>query len=256
MFYIGSNVVDWPLEAQRGLADGHELCVHTWSHRYMTSLTNEEVFAEFYYTLQAIKLVAGVTPTCWRPPFGDVDDRVRSIAKLMGLRTIIWQYDSNDWRAGTANITDADVDANYDALIARAQNGTFNTEGTIMLTHELNNFTMSEAMKFYDQLKAAFKYIVPMGVATNQTQPYVETDFAQPNFEQYISGTTTISGNPSVPTGGSTTASGSSSPSSGATTSSSSTKSGGARRLAFDGAGVGGLAASALFIAGMLRLLM
>lgn len=27
MFYVGSNVVDWPLEAQRGLADGHEMCV-------------------------------------------------------------------------------------------------------------------------------------------------------------------------------------------------------------------------------------
>jgi hypothetical protein len=27
MFYIGSNVIDWPLEAQRGLADGHEICV-------------------------------------------------------------------------------------------------------------------------------------------------------------------------------------------------------------------------------------
>lgn len=29
MYYIGSNVMDWPLEAQRGLADGHELCVRT-----------------------------------------------------------------------------------------------------------------------------------------------------------------------------------------------------------------------------------
>jgi hypothetical protein len=34
--------------------------------------------------------------------------------------------------------------------------GTFNTVGGIMLTHELNNFTMSEAIKFYPQLKAAF----------------------------------------------------------------------------------------------------
>lgn len=29
LFYIGSNVVDWPLEAQRGLDDGHEICAHT-----------------------------------------------------------------------------------------------------------------------------------------------------------------------------------------------------------------------------------
>jgi hypothetical protein len=31
MFYIGSNVLDWPLQAQRGYQEGHELCVHTWS---------------------------------------------------------------------------------------------------------------------------------------------------------------------------------------------------------------------------------
>ncbi|KAG7090195.1 hypothetical protein E1B28_011799 [Marasmius oreades] len=27
MFFIGSNVMNWPLEAQRGVADGHEICV-------------------------------------------------------------------------------------------------------------------------------------------------------------------------------------------------------------------------------------
>jgi hypothetical protein len=32
MFYIGSNVMDWPLEAQRGLADGHEICVRESLH--------------------------------------------------------------------------------------------------------------------------------------------------------------------------------------------------------------------------------
>ena len=31
MFYIGSNVADWPLEAQRGLADGHEICARKCS---------------------------------------------------------------------------------------------------------------------------------------------------------------------------------------------------------------------------------
>ena len=27
MFFIGSNVQNWPLEAQRALTDGHEICV-------------------------------------------------------------------------------------------------------------------------------------------------------------------------------------------------------------------------------------
>ncbi|KAK0231770.1 carbohydrate esterase family 4 protein [Armillaria nabsnona] len=192
MFYIGSNVIDWPLEAQRAVADGHEICVHTWSHRYMTALESPDAFAELYYSKQAIKLVTDVTPTCWRPPFGDVDDRIRAIANALGLQTILWKYDSNDWKAGTGNVTTETVDANYQSLIDDAKNGVFSTEGAIILTHELNNYTMSTAMKWYPQLKEAFKYIVPVAVALNNTQPYVETDYSMPSFEQYISGETTV----------------------------------------------------------------
>lgn len=64
LFYIGSNVMDWPLEAQRGIVEGHHVCVHTWSHQYMTQLTNEQVFAELYYTGKAIKEITGVTARC------------------------------------------------------------------------------------------------------------------------------------------------------------------------------------------------
>lgn len=185
VFYIGSNVQQFPLEAQRALTDGHEICVHTWSHHYMTSLTNEQAFAELWYTMQMIKLVVGVTPTCWRPPYGDIDDRIRTIADALDLTTIMWQYDSDDWR-GIGSETE--VDNNYMNLITAAQNGTFSTSGTIMLTHELTNFTMSEAVKFYDQLASAFSYLVPVGVALNVTAPYVEDGYTLPTFAEYIDG--------------------------------------------------------------------
>jgi len=31
MFYIGSNIVSYPLQAQRALADGHEICLRKCS---------------------------------------------------------------------------------------------------------------------------------------------------------------------------------------------------------------------------------
>ncbi|KXN82488.1 Chitin deacetylase [Leucoagaricus sp. SymC.cos] len=186
MFFVGSNVMDWPLEAQRALADGHEICVHTWSHSPMTSLSSPSAFAELYYT------VVGVTPTCWRPPYGDVDDRIRAIANGLGLRTILWKYDSNDWRFNAGGVTKAQIDANYQSFINQATTGTFSSAGAIILTHELNNFTMQESMDYYDQLKSVFKYIVPVAVALNKTQPYVEKNYTLPTFEQ-CSGTTTVS---------------------------------------------------------------
>lgn len=53
-----------------------------------------------------------------------------------------------------------------------------------MLTHELNNFTMSEAVKFYDQLASTFSSIVPFGVALNDTDPYFEGGYSLPSFEE------------------------------------------------------------------------
>ncbi|KZP15539.1 carbohydrate esterase family 4 protein [Athelia psychrophila] len=206
MFYIGSNVQNHPLEAQRAVADGHEICVHTWSHPYMTSVSSEGVFAELYYTLEMIKLATGVTPTCWRPPYGDIDDRVRAVGAALGLRAILWEYDSNDWMVGDTSTTPAQVDANYEHLITLAGNGTFATQGTIILTHEINNYTMQEAINFYPKLKAVFT-LVPVGVGYNITQPYIETNYTQPTFAQYTGGTTTTNASASATASGSLSAS-------------------------------------------------
>ncbi|KAJ3984150.1 hypothetical protein F5890DRAFT_1518898 [Lentinula detonsa] len=51
-YFIGSNVADYPLEAQRALAEGHEICAHTWSHPYMTTVSSENAFAELWYTVR------------------------------------------------------------------------------------------------------------------------------------------------------------------------------------------------------------
>lgn len=45
--------------------------------------------AELGWTKKAIKDVVGVTPNTMRPPYGDIDDRVRAICKLMGLTPVV-----------------------------------------------------------------------------------------------------------------------------------------------------------------------
>ncbi|KAG0146750.1 hypothetical protein CROQUDRAFT_43880 [Cronartium quercuum f. sp. fusiforme G11] len=178
LFYIGSNVIDWPLEAQRGLADDHEICGHTWSHPYMTGLTNEQVFAELYFTKKIIKDLLGVTILCWRPPFGDIDDRVRYIANALGLSTILWDNDMNDFRYITSG--QAAVDANYQHMLDTANKGGFKTKGTLVLTHELNADTMATNQKFLPKIAQAFKYITPVAVCQNNTHPYLESEYSYP----------------------------------------------------------------------------
>ena len=77
---------------QRCAKAGGHIAVHTWSHGYMTSLSNEDVLSELGWTMQLIAdLNGGRIPRYWRPPFGDVDNRVRAIAKgVFGLETVVW----------------------------------------------------------------------------------------------------------------------------------------------------------------------
>ncbi|MBW0507145.1 hypothetical protein O181_046860 [Austropuccinia psidii MF-1] len=187
LFYIGSNVIDWPLEAQRGLADGHEICAHTWSHRYMTSLNNEQAFAELYFTKKIIKTVLGITVQCWRPPFGDVDDRIRFIASKLGMSTILWDNDVNDFRYLT--VGQAAVNSSYENLIKAATNGLFNNHGIVVLSHELNADTMNTNAAYLPKIQQAFKYVVPIAVCQNNSQPYVESGFTYPTFSEWAAGT-------------------------------------------------------------------
>jgi peptidoglycan/xylan/chitin deacetylase (PgdA/CDA1 family) len=89
-FLVGSRVLSRPEMVQTEYMKGHQLSVHTWSHPYLTKLTNEEIVAELGWTKQVIKDVVGVTPNTFRPPYGDIDDRVRAIAAQMGLTPVIW----------------------------------------------------------------------------------------------------------------------------------------------------------------------
>lgn len=54
---------DWPYQAKEGVDNGHEVGVHTWSHRYCTALTNEQFFAELWYTRKMIKVDLLVPPS-------------------------------------------------------------------------------------------------------------------------------------------------------------------------------------------------
>ncbi|KIM79273.1 carbohydrate esterase family 4 protein [Piloderma croceum F 1598] len=187
MFYIGSNCMDWPDQCRRGVTDGHHISVHTWSHRYMTALPNENAFAELWYARKVIKLITGYTPMYWRPPFGDIDDRIRYIAFHLNMSAIGWSFDSEDWKVASGQATEQDVENNYNSLIQMALNKTFESRGTIMLFHELNNGTMTNAMNFYTKLKDAFiGNLVPVASAENATHPYQETNLSYPNYAQYI----------------------------------------------------------------------
>lgn len=72
-FVVGSRVLQRPEVLKRVYQEGHDIGIHTWSHPYLSSLSNQQIVAEIMYTSQAIKDVIGVTPKYMRPPFGTIN---------------------------------------------------------------------------------------------------------------------------------------------------------------------------------------
>ncbi|KAI9347241.1 hypothetical protein BDR26DRAFT_854801 [Obelidium mucronatum] len=100
-FVVGSRVREGKGQAAEVLLKaykaGHQIGIHTWSHKPITLLTNEQLLGEILWTGKIIQDVIGVFPTYFRPPGGDIDDRTRAVIQSVGLKTVIWNQDSNDW---------------------------------------------------------------------------------------------------------------------------------------------------------------
>ncbi|KAF9542711.1 glycoside hydrolase/deacetylase, partial [Agrocybe pediades] len=152
-FVVGSRILERPQILVQEYMAGHEVSVHTWSHsKPLTSLTNAELVAELGWTRQIIKDVIGVTPTTMRPPWGDIDDRVRAVSMAMGMIPVIWTrspsgstFDTNDWKVAGGQGTAADSFNTFQTILSQASQM---ETGFVVLEHDLFEVTVDIAIGY------------------------------------------------------------------------------------------------------------
>ncbi|TPX31833.1 hypothetical protein SmJEL517_g04896 [Synchytrium microbalum] len=155
-FVTGSQATYYPTALVAVANAGHHVAHHSWTHHPFTSLTNVQIVAELMYTQAIVYKLTGLSMRFFRPPYGDIDDRVRAIVNALGFRIVLWDptYDSFD----------SDVTANaagYQTVITRMTSW-FNTPTPfIALQHTINTFSSGTAV-------AALKKIQAMGGIQNQ----------------------------------------------------------------------------------------
>jgi peptidoglycan/xylan/chitin deacetylase (PgdA/CDA1 family) len=79
------------------LADGDMIGNHTWTHPEMTTLSSAQQTTELVQTNEAIHHATGFTPCLWRPPYGDTSPALESLARSLGMVTVMWNIDPRDW---------------------------------------------------------------------------------------------------------------------------------------------------------------
>jgi peptidoglycan/xylan/chitin deacetylase (PgdA/CDA1 family) len=138
-FDVGYLVKTYPDIVRREFKAGHTVANHSWSHPLLTSLSARAVYNQLVQTSDVIQAVTGVRPSFFRPPYGSYNSLVTSVAKSLGLSTIIWNDEARDWSL-----------PGVDTIISRILNLTGN--GVIILLHDGGGFRQ--------QTVAALPYII------------------------------------------------------------------------------------------------
>lgn len=115
-------------------AAGHEIAIHTWSHPYLTRWSSERITADMHRCLDLIHSVVGpdVQVRWMRPPYGDTNARVQAAVEAAGLRAILWDVDTSDWRRpGAGVIAERVLSRVYDGAVVLMHDGPAHREQTV-----------------------------------------------------------------------------------------------------------------------------
>ncbi|KAI8378862.1 hypothetical protein EDC96DRAFT_423561, partial [Choanephora cucurbitarum] len=152
---MGSQALQHPDILKRAYESGHQIASHTWSHPHLMSLTNEEIVYEIRSTEEAIEKAIGVRPRYIRPPYGEADDRVKSIFKKLGYKTLMWNVDPTDYNVYMMPDGGDKIQKAFDNIISGVPSllNAHNDPGYISLQHDLYNTSMQQVPKIIQALK-------------------------------------------------------------------------------------------------------
>lgn len=108
--------------------EGHEIASHTWSHKDLNKLSEEEVLEELKSVNQLVYETTGKTVAFLRPPYGNANEIVKQAAIRENMAIVRWCVDTRDWKT-------KDPEATYKAIVEEAK------DGDIVLCHDLYSAT-------------------------------------------------------------------------------------------------------------------
>ena len=135
-FMVGKEIDSFPDEVKRMEALGCELGNHTYSHADLTTLSPEDMSAEIAGVDESLVNLVGHGATVLRPPYGSINDSVRS---TVGTPMILWSIDTLDWETQDAQKT-------VDTVMSQVQ------DGSIILMHDIFSTSVDAAEIFIPKL--------------------------------------------------------------------------------------------------------
>jgi peptidoglycan/xylan/chitin deacetylase (PgdA/CDA1 family)/uncharacterized caspase-like protein len=96
-FEVGRNVGKAAAETRRVLASGQALANHSFTHAFLPKLDADGLNHQLADTNQALAEAASEKAVLFRPPYGARNEQVLKAASDLGMKTVLWNIDSQDW---------------------------------------------------------------------------------------------------------------------------------------------------------------
>lgn len=137
-FLIGMQIED-NIDIIRQMADdGHQIGNHTFGHKNLSELSSDEQKKQLVLCREEIEKTAMRDTVCVRPPYGAVNDRIKS---WISAPIILWSVDTRDWTGKKAGEI-----ADYIVKVVKP--------GDIILMHDIYAESVKGALMAVDTLKA------------------------------------------------------------------------------------------------------
>jgi len=96
-FIIGVNAQNYP-ESLRAISDANcEIANHTFSHKNIGKMSEEQIVEEILLCEQTIFEIIGKKTVLFRPPEGNCVQQVQSAITKSDYDLILWSIDTKDW---------------------------------------------------------------------------------------------------------------------------------------------------------------
>ena len=155
-FLRGGWVEDHSDLALEIVSRGHLIENHSQAHGNMNAMTDDEVSADIIESTNIIKDTIGYTPTMFRPPYGEYNNRLLNVLGEHGYQyAVMWTIDSHDW-AETMN----GVNVTEQYLIDRVLNKA--SDNGIVLMHVGGYQTVNALPEIITELRDAGYELVRM----------------------------------------------------------------------------------------------
>ena len=135
-FMTGTEIASFPDEVKRMKKLGCELGNHTYDHTELTTLSFDEIISEVDKVNEQLINLTGEGASVVRPPYGSVNDTVKS---AINLPLILWSIDTLDWKTLNAESTVEEVMNNV-------------KDGSVILMHDIFSTSVDAAEILIPQL--------------------------------------------------------------------------------------------------------